>query len=39
MRLMAAGLAGHEHDFYYYVANSGWLGDDQEYSELNEAFP
>lgn len=39
MQLMAAGLAGHEHDFYHYVANSSWLGGDQEYSELNEGFP
>lgn len=39
MQLMAAGLAGHEHGFYHYVANSSWLGGDQEYSELNEGFP
>ncbi|KAI9837340.1 MAG: hypothetical protein M1819_000414 [Sarea resinae] len=39
MELMADGLAGHEHDFYLYVANSSWLGGDQEYSPLNEGFP
>lgn len=39
MQLMADGLAGHEHDFYQYVAHSSWLGGDQEYSDLNEGFP
>ena len=29
----------HLYDFYRYVANSSWIGGDQEYSELNEALP
>lgn len=39
MQLMSNGLAGHEYDFYKYVSRSTWLGGDQEYSALNEAFP
>lgn len=39
LRLMSDGLAGHERDFYKYVAHSVWLGGDQDYSGLNEAFP
>ncbi|KAI9759486.1 MAG: hypothetical protein M4579_002326 [Chaenotheca gracillima] len=39
MQLMSDGLAGHEHDFYQFVADSSWLGGDQEYSSLNEGFP
>lgn len=39
MQLMADGLAGNEHDFYYYVNDSSWLGGSHEYSGLNEGFP
>lgn len=39
MQLMASGLAGHQYEFYKYVAHSSWLGGNEEYSELNEAFP
>lgn len=39
MQLMADGLAGHEHDFYKYVAHSTWLGGDEEYSDLREGTP
>ncbi|KAF2462085.1 hypothetical protein BDY21DRAFT_360085 [Lineolata rhizophorae] len=39
MQLMADGLAGHEFDFYKYVANSSWVGGEEEYSSLNEGFP
>lgn len=31
------GLAGHEHDFYDYVAQSDWIGGDSYYSYLEEA--
>ncbi|KAK7615542.1 hypothetical protein BKA81DRAFT_318831 [Phyllosticta paracitricarpa] len=37
--LSTAGLAGRQHDFYPYVANSSWLGGSSEYSGLNEGFP
>ena len=36
LQLMADGLAGHEHDFYDYVARANWLGLGQNYSDLNE---
>lgn len=36
LQLMADGLAGHEHDFYNYVASANWLGLGQNYSDLNE---
>ncbi|PYH89615.1 hypothetical protein BO71DRAFT_413224 [Aspergillus ellipticus CBS 707.79] len=39
LELMAAGLPGHEHDFYRIVKDNPWLGGDQDYSILNEAFP
>ncbi|KAL2011374.1 hypothetical protein VTN00DRAFT_4092 [Thermoascus crustaceus] len=39
LQLMADGLAGHEYDFYRIVRDNPWLGGDQEYSALNEAFP
>jgi hypothetical protein len=39
MNLMAAGLAGHEHDFYRFVTESSWLGGDNDYSALREGFP
>ncbi|KAL1987371.1 hypothetical protein VTN96DRAFT_4087 [Rasamsonia emersonii] len=39
LQLMSDGLAGHEHEFYGYVRSNPWLGGDQEYSSLNEAFP
>ncbi|TFK52036.1 hypothetical protein OE88DRAFT_1799237, partial [Heliocybe sulcata] len=31
------GLAGHEHEFYDYVAQSDWIGGDSDYSDLEEA--
>ncbi|KAA1468402.1 hypothetical protein DENSPDRAFT_463211 [Dentipellis sp. KUC8613] len=31
------GLAGHEHEFYDYVAQSDWIGGDSYYSNLEEA--
>ncbi|KAK3614256.1 hypothetical protein LTR56_027374 [Elasticomyces elasticus] len=39
LQLMSDGLAGHEYDFYAYVAHSSWLGGEEEYSSLNEGFP
>ncbi|KAF2733894.1 hypothetical protein EJ04DRAFT_577334 [Polyplosphaeria fusca] len=39
LQLSADGLAGHEHDFYDYVAHSTWLGGTKEYSNLREGFP
>lgn len=39
LQLMADGLAGHEHEFYRYVANSTWIGRTEEYSSLDEAWP
>ncbi|TCD71795.1 hypothetical protein EIP91_003138 [Steccherinum ochraceum] len=35
--VQANGLAGHEHDFYDYVAQSDWIGGDSYYSNLEEA--
>ena len=35
----AAGLGGHLHDFWPYVADSPWIGGSSEYSNLNEALP
>src|SRR5277367_4157578 len=37
--LMADGLPGRLQEFYRLVKESPWLGGDQEYSSLNEAFP
>jgi hypothetical protein len=39
LQLMADGQAGHQHDFYSFVASSAWLGGDKDYSALREAFP
>ncbi|KAF2185824.1 hypothetical protein K469DRAFT_664808 [Zopfia rhizophila CBS 207.26] len=39
LTLEANGLAGHERDFYDYVAHSTWLGGTKEYSALREGFP
>ncbi|EXJ78636.1 hypothetical protein A1O1_09037 [Capronia coronata CBS 617.96] len=39
MDLMANGLPGHLHEFYRLVKDAPWLGGDEEYSELNEAWP
>ncbi|KIW64641.1 hypothetical protein PV04_09564 [Phialophora macrospora] len=39
MELMADGLPGHLHEFYRPIKNATWLGGDQEYSWLNEAWP
>ncbi|KZV90509.1 hypothetical protein EXIGLDRAFT_740764 [Exidia glandulosa HHB12029] len=36
LNVQANGLAGHEHDFYNYVANSTWTGGTATYSNLNE---
>lgn len=35
----AAGLAGHQYEFYEYVKQSPWLGGDREYAKLNEGLP
>jgi hypothetical protein len=42
MQAQAAGLPGHEHDFYTIVRDSPWLsanGTGVDYSNLNEALP
>ncbi|EXJ84286.1 hypothetical protein A1O3_04953 [Capronia epimyces CBS 606.96] len=39
MELMTNGLPGHLHEFYRMVKDAPWLGGDQEYSWLNEAWP
>ena len=39
MRLMSAGLAGHQYDFYHVVQHSPWLGGHSEYSPLQEGLP
>jgi hypothetical protein len=36
---MADGQAGHQHEFYDFVASSAWLGGNKDYSPLREAFP
>ncbi|KAF8591854.1 hypothetical protein K439DRAFT_1536444 [Ramaria rubella] len=37
LNVQTQGLAGHEHDFYDYVADSDWIGGDSYYSDLEEA--
>jgi hypothetical protein len=39
LHLMADGLPGHLFDFYRLVKDAPWMGGNQEYSPLNEAFP
>ena len=39
LQLSADGLAGHEMDFYDFVANSTCSGGGSEHSELNEGLP
>ncbi|KAI9734153.1 MAG: hypothetical protein M1818_006925 [Claussenomyces sp. TS43310] len=36
---MKDGLAGNEFNFYQFVKGSSWMGQDNEYSSLNEGFP
>jgi hypothetical protein len=36
---LADGQAGHQHEFYSFVASSPWLGGNKDYSPLREAFP
>ncbi|KAI0339422.1 hypothetical protein BDW22DRAFT_1456156 [Trametopsis cervina] len=37
LNVQVNGLAGHEHDFYDYVAQTDWTGGDSYYSSLEEA--
>jgi hypothetical protein len=39
METEASGLAGHLYDFWSFVHDSSWLNGNEEYSNLNEAFP
>ncbi|RPD76324.1 hypothetical protein L226DRAFT_533439 [Lentinus tigrinus ALCF2SS1-7] len=37
LKVQAAGLAGHEHEFYNYVSDSDWTGGTSAYSDIEEA--
>ncbi|KAI0717992.1 hypothetical protein C8T65DRAFT_99370 [Cerioporus squamosus] len=37
LKVQAAGLAGHQHEFYNYVSDSDWTGGSSAYSDLEEA--
>ncbi|PPQ92509.1 hypothetical protein CVT25_010342 [Psilocybe cyanescens] len=37
LKVQTNGLAGHEHEFYNYVAQTDWVGGNSYYSNLEEA--